>query len=493
MRGMMGGILTGGLVSVLGLGVVSVMSELPAGMTPPATPLVEAPMVLPNFTNVVEINRPINPVGSTFIQEPKAPVLPEGDAVFVEFGTPHPLTLEVQAPHADTAPLDEPQVLAIEGTMTPPDSLEYNIVLAKTDIQVLPKPQSLALETPMSETDLIISTISAQPADAIKLDEPDVVIAQDSSAYLVVPVLPTDEMFDAGLVNAPESVKNAPVNLYVDEVLASVIPNKNNYMSPQLLLQGGENTLVGDGATSTNLERSVEDGWAARDETVPTPHINALVDFAAEASDAVSKPLLSIVLIDDGSMSAAALAGLSFPVTIALDPNLQNAGILMAQYRNKGFEIAALAKLPDGAIPSDVEDIFESYFGTLQETVALLDIGDSGLQTDQAVTDQAMDFLASYGRGFVTVNQGSNMAGRSARQAGVPAAVVHRDLDSDDQDARVILRFVDQAAFRAHQESGIVLVGRVRPDTISALTLWGSVNHDEKITIVPLSVILNAQ
>ena len=466
MRGMMGGILTGGLVSVLGLGVVSVMSELPAGMTPPATPLVEAPMVLPNFTNVVEINRPINPVGSTFIQEPKAPVLPEGDAVFVEFGTPHPLTLEVQAPHADTAPLDEPQVLAIEGTMTPPDSLEYNIVLAKTDIQVLPKPQSLALETPMSESDLIISTISAQPAD---------------------------EMFDAGLVNAPESVKNAPVNLYVDEVLASVIPNKNNYMSPQLLLQGGENTLVGDGATSTNLERSVEDGWAARDETVPTPHINALVDFAAEASDAVSKPLLSIVLIDDGSMSAAALAGLSFPVTIALDPNLQNAGILMAQYRNKGFEIAALAKLPDGAIPSDVEGIFESYFGTLQETVALLDIGDSGLQTDQAVTDQAMDFLASYGRGFVTVNQGSNMAGRSARQAGVPAAVVHRDLDSDDQDARVILRFVDQAAFRAHQESGIVLVGRVRPDTISALTLWGSVNHDEKITIVPLSVILNAQ
>ena len=85
------------------------------------------------------------------------------------------------------------------------------------------------------------------------------------------------------------------------------------------------------------------------------------------------------------------------------------------------------------------------------------------------------------------------MAGLSAKQAGVPAAVVYRDLDRDDQDERVVLRFVQQAAFRAHQESGVVLVGRVRPGTISALTVWGSANQEEKIAIVPLSAILNAQ
>ena len=241
------------------------------------------------------------------------------------------------------------------------------------------------------------------------------------------------------------------------------------------------------------FRRPVEFDLVVREQTVPKTHINALVDFAAVSSDAGSRPLLSIVLIDDGSMSTTALSDLSFPVTIALDPSLQNADVLMSHYRNKGFEVAMLANLPDGAIPSNVEGIFESFFRTLPETTALLDIGDSGLQTDQAVTDQAMDILASHGRGFVTVNQGLNMAGLSAKQAGVPAAVVYRDLDRDDQDERVVLRFVQQAAFRAHQESGVVLVGRVRPGTISALTVWGSANQEEKIAIVPLSAILNAQ
>jgi polysaccharide deacetylase 2 family uncharacterized protein YibQ len=109
------------------------------------------------------------------------------------------------------------------------------------------------------------------------------------------------------------------------------------------------------------------------------------------------------------------------------------------------------------------------------------------------VTDQVMNVLASQGRGFVTVSQGLNMAVRAAEQAGVPAAVVYTDLDDDDQDARVVRRFVDQAAFRTRQESGVVLVGRMRPDTISALILWGSTSQDDQIAIVPLSAVLRAQ
>jgi polysaccharide deacetylase 2 family uncharacterized protein YibQ len=187
------------------------------------------------------------------------------------------------------------------------------------------------------------------------------------------------------------------------------------------------------------------------------------------------------------------LAGLAFPVTISLDPLQENAAGLMARYRDDGFEVAVLAKLPEGALPSDVEITFESVFSTLPETIAVLDIGNGGLQTDRAVTDQVMNILASQGRGFVTVSQGLNMAVRAAEQAGVPAAVVYTDLDGDGQDARIVRRFVDQAAFRARQESGVVLVGRMRPDTISALILWGSTSQDNQIAIVPLSAVLNAQ
>lgn len=193
------------------------------------------------------------------------------------------------------------------------------------------------------------------------------------------------------------------------------------------------------------------------------------------------------------SAAAAALAGLPFPVTIAIDPAAEDAAAQMARYRDAGLEVAVMAKLPEGAQPADVEVTFESVFSSLPEAIAVVDLGDSGLQTDRAVTEQAMDILAAQGRGFVTVSQGLNMAVRAAEQAGVSAVVVYRDLDGEDQDARIIRRFVDQAAFRARQESGVVLVGRVRPDTISALILWGTANQDDLTALVPVSAILIAQ
>ena len=152
------------------------------------------------------------------------------------------------------------------------------------------------------------------------------------------------------------------------------------------------------------------------------------------------KPLLSILLIDDGSMSAAAaaLAGLPFSVTIAIDPALPNAADLMTSYRADGFEVAVMAKLPEGAVPSNVEITFESVFASLPETIAVLDIGAGGLQSDRAVTEQAMDILAAQGHGFITASQGLNMAGRAAEQAGVPSVVVFRDLEVDNQDACVV-------------------------------------------------------
>ncbi|KAG1667656.1 hypothetical protein GQR58_018282 [Nymphon striatum] len=546
MRGLIGGMLTGGLVSVAGLGVVSVVSEQPAGILPPDAPLVDAPMVEPVETvDTTNPDAPSTPVGSVTIDEPQAPDLPEGEGGVPEPDAPSVQEPEAEAPRADTDPLDEPEVTSVEGAMEAPQAPETANIVTEPVAPVLPNPQSLAPQTPDTEADLTVSTAPAQPT-IVAEPEPEAVIVVDEPAtqdvsatdnlaaqepesddFFVVDlgadaattdnqateneidaepeviaqsIEDTDETEAAAQTETEAEVEtevsvDAPVDepediaLNTEDVAAAIVPTDE----PRVQL-GGANTLLNDRDTGVTIRRSGgDDDTATAEEAVPA--LNALEVFAAETADVGSKPLMSIVLIDDGSMSAAAaaLAGLPFAVTIALDPALPDANDLMMSYRNDGFEVVVLAKLPEGAVPSDVEVTFESVFSNLPETIAVLDIGEGGLQTDRAVTEQAMDILASQGRGFITASKGLNMAGRAADQAGVPAAAVFRDLDADNQDARVVRRFVDQAAFRARQESGVVLVGRVRPDTISALILWGTANSDELVAVVPVSAVLTGR
>ena len=54
-------------------------------------------------------------------------------------------------------------------------------------------------------------------------------------------------------------------------------------------------------------------------------------------------------------------------------------------------------------------------------------------------------------------------------------------------------RFLDQAAFRAGQEeAGVIMMGRVRPDTISALLLWGLQDRASRVALAPVSALLLA-
>lgn len=72
----------------------------------------------------------------------------------------------------------------------------------------------------------------------------------------------------------------------------------------------------------------------------------------------------------------------------------------------------------------------------------------------------------------------------------MPSATVFRDFDSADQTPTVIRRFLDQAAFRAGQEGGVIMMGRLRADTISALILWGLQDRASRVDLAPVSVLL---
>jgi len=163
----------------------------------------------------------------------------------------------------------------------------------------------------------------------------------------------------------------------------------------------------------------------------------------------------------------------------------------MKAYRAAGIEVGVLANLPAGARPADVAVFYEAAFATLPETVAVLDASGSDTTGDADTVAETVVALAEEGRGLITASQGLNSSLRVAEAQGVPTGIIYRDLDGEGQDARVIRRFLDQAAFRARQNSGVVLLGQIRGDTISALIQWGAANRASQVSMAPISAVLN--
>ena len=76
---------------------------------------------------------------------------------------------------------------------------------------------------------------------------------------------------------------------------------------------------------------------------------------------------------------------------------------------------------------------------------------------------------------------------------GVPAAAIFRDFDNKDQTPTVIRRFLDQAAFKAGIEGSVIMLGRMRPETISALLVWGLQDRATQVALAPISAVLKSQ
>ena len=89
-----------------------------------------------------------------------------------------------------------------------------------------------------------------------------------------------------------------------------------------------------------------------------------------------------------------------------------------------------------------------------------------------------------------SIVNGLNTAQQLAQREGVPSAAIFRDIDGKGEGASAIRRVLDQAAFRARQEGAVMMLGRLRADTISALVLWGLQDRSGEIALVPASVVL---
>lgn len=396
-----------------------------------------------------------------------APEAPEGAAPVLEgaqvrIGGDAPLQPPLPAP-APGAPRPEAQPVIVTGPAQPPAP-----VVPAADSALTPEP-------------------AAEPApEPVAVAEPKDPPVAAEVALEAVPLAPEAEVPEA----APQEPETPPVAALPDDTPeAAPAPTE-----ARPAVGTPARTLVGRPvAEPTEADPLPEAGTGLPAALAALPPESPLVRFAADVEVPPDVPRMAVVLIDDGSgpLGPEGLEAFPFPVSFAIPPSHPKAAEAAAGYRKLGFEVLALASAPEGATATDVEVTLAGVVRAVPEAVAVLEDPAGGLQDSREVSDQVAAYLGASGHGLVMQPKGLNTAQKLALRDGVPAVTLFRDFDGEGQDAGTIRRTLDQAAFRARQEGGVVMMGRLRADTISALVLWGLQDRSGTIALVPVSTVLS--
>ncbi|MEQ9693985.1 divergent polysaccharide deacetylase family protein [Shimia sp. SDUM112013] len=449
-RGLISGVFWGAVTIALVLGLASLLAPLPAtvapqtdatepaGVTPPAdgTPVAGGSQV---DTTVPETGTP--PVTSTG----------DGD----------------QPPLTDTASAPKPDVAAPDGTMTAPEpgSAASGLSGDSTSDPALPGAMTEAPAAPSTDDDLSITTNPAQP---------------------VAPSVPVVEGAFETPAPAPEQDMSPDAESGETEDMATEMSEGESMLKPAGNLDEKFPQLE-----SSRLPTVTGDATPVETTRTPRPFDLNAEPFEIEPG----KPIMSVVLLDDGSseIDVEILTSFPYPLSFAVNTLVPDLVERVATYRNLGFEVLAMVDLPAAAAASDVEVALDAHLSAMPEAIGVMEGTGDGLQGSKEVSDQTRAVLLNSGHGLVMFPKGLNTAQKLASRDGVPAATVFRDFDGKGQNATVIRRFLDQAAFKAGQEGGVVMVGRLREETISALLLWGLQDRASTVSLAPVSALLRSK
>jgi uncharacterized protein len=233
----------------------------------------------------------------------------------------------------------------------------------------------------------------------------------------------------------------------------------------------------------------------AADPVLDSTSQPALERNAIRFTASTGQPLLSLLLIDtgDGRDTLRDLDKLPFPVTVAVDASASDAAGAIDFYRGKGAEVALIVPLPAGASATDVEVTLQGYDRLLSQAVAAMVADKDGFQTLGAGAVQFGGHLLDQGLGLVTFPSGLNTGHKAALKEGVHAGLVFRDLDGEGQNGATIQRFLDNAAFRARNQNGVIVVARTHGETVQSLLEWSLGNRAQTVALAPLSAVLLEQ
>lgn len=513
MRGFLGGVSVGALVAVCGAAMWSLSTPLP-------------PQVTVSTTQPQKVTPPS--------ADGPAPIeTPQGDADLVEAAPTAPqsaLTADPSpASDADTQPSARPE-LSLPGG-----------VAGSGEAVADPKPQAPAVpqttldagkpaprpEIAGGEASVEVST-APLPAPVTQNTEPETQTApaqEDTTVPMSAETASrTADTGGGGTASAPSETipelgsapapSDPPLIAFAPPSAQSTEPDTGSQttsedegptaQSPQSQEAGEDRNRIADLPTTNGANRSDGSGIGTpvrplteRDDRQAAPasamETTPFDRYAVPYDASEGRPLMSIILIDDAqSVGAEALAEFPYPISFAIDPADPRAAEKMAAHRLAGFEVLILADLPREARPQDAETAMEVWLNRVPEVIGVLEGVKTGVQGNRPLADHVSDVARTGGYGLILQNSGLNTVQKMALRDGVPAGVVFRDFDGAGQNPRAMRRFLDQAAFRAGQEGAVIMLGRLRPETISALLLWGLQDRASRVELAPVSASLRA-
>ena len=415
-----------------------------------------------------------------------APV-PDEDALPEEAAQPTP---EAEQPELTIEAEVEPETVAepeVEEDTAPEGQAEVTEPAPNEDAI----PEEVALSTPEEEQPELTPQAGAEPETAA-VPEVDEDTPPEVEAEVAEPApVPEDETLP-DIVAQPTPEEEEP----------DLTPQTAVELEDQTETEGTIGNLA-QGVTVGRLpsvtapdETAEEPAVEEAPEPAPEGEQRPLDQFSAEFDNPEGKPLMAFVLLDQGDspISYDALADFPYPISYAGDVTWSGAEAAMSTYRAAGLDVLAMIDLPEDAGAVDTEVAMQTYLAALPETVAVMEGVRTGLQSSREATEQLIPILQESGHGLVLFSEGFDTAQKLISREGVPALSVFRDIDGNAQSATVIRRFLDQAAFRASQEEvGVIVVGRLRAETVSALLLWGLQDRANSVAIAPVSALLKAQ
>ena len=489
-RGFVAGVIWGGVVAAAGLAVMSQVAPLPKA---PETAPIEETVVSPPEAEAAPAPVPeAAPAAPEAVPEAvevpeilqKGPVTQGEPEVASDPQSAAELPPDETGPQqGETAQTPDQKEESLEPSVPPPVAADVPpVALSLPDLAE----RAAAPQAPPVPQPPLVQPLPAAPAAPLTEAAPPVPEAPPPAIALrdepLLTPAPQPDMADPPAMVAP--VEPVPVD-------PAPVPG-GTMMQPQGTLENraaGVTTdrlpRIGDAPAEAPAEVALEEVLAGA-----TP----LDLFARPFENAEGKPLFALLLIDEGADAAlrAEVAQLPFPVTFVLDPLLpDSAGAAMA-YRAAGQEVAMLASgIPPGATAMDMEQSFQAMDMALPEAVAVVDAPEGGFQDSLDLARQAVPILADQGRGLLTYDRGLNPADQVARREGVPRAVIFRILDSEGESVPKMRNYLDRAAFKAAQEGKVIVIGRLRPDTLAAILEWSVEGRGASVALAPASAVLD--
>jgi len=541
-QGFIRGSLMGAAVSVIGLSALSIMIGLPQEQdvvreSDQSAPAAQTPMVpqdsAPDQERVVIVDTTPAPpedtatasdtppaaaavevpAGSGFnaAREDGQAVLPQGDAAPQIAAVPSlgDATAPANAPLAptDRDPAAQPQVDQGTGSLaSPPDAGDSPQMSAPA---TAPAPRNTTPSEPTAPTmgEAAPTVVARGPAISSDPAQPD---QAQSVPDQSVPSRPAPSEEETGLAALaplpdPQPVPRRQPLPVIESAPPAVTPDQTSPTAPVAVPDSAPIIRPAIGRPATSLvDRPAPGEEAEQSDTAAEPAI-PLRRNAIAFDDPEGRPLLAIVLIDRGDsvIGLEALQEFPYPLTFAVDAARPDAAEAAARYRDAGFEVMALVDLATDSTPQDAEVAMEVSLSAVPDAVAVMEGDATGFQDSRQVSEQVAAILGQRGYGLVMLPNGLNTAQRQAARLGVPSATVFRDFDGAGQDAAAIRRFLDQGAFRAGQQAeglgvegegnGVIMMGRLRPDTISALLLWGLQDRAQRVALAPVSAVLDRE